>query len=115
MFHPAAPTTLNKLRNFQFDQVINEDPLTHSLTLLGTFPGTDVQNRVTAIVRVEKTALDPETAGRLFTADGLLKKVAFEESSDIYTWLFGWLGEDRERDVKINVVCPATEIHIRKV
>ncbi|KAF8194165.1 hypothetical protein BJ912DRAFT_1088571 [Pholiota molesta] len=25
-----------------------------------------------------------------------------------------WLGEDRERDVKINVICPATDVHIRK-
>lgn len=84
MSHPAAPTTLDKLKNFQFDKVINEDPLTHSLTLLGTFPGTiDVQERVTAIVRVEKTALDPDTAGKLFAVDGLLKKVAFEESTDI--------------------------------
>ncbi|PFH45423.1 hypothetical protein AMATHDRAFT_71698 [Amanita thiersii Skay4041] len=31
-----------------------------------------------------------------------------------YTWLFGWLGETRERDVKINVICPATDIHVRK-
>ncbi|TEB20126.1 HIT-like protein [Coprinellus micaceus] len=31
-----------------------------------------------------------------------------------YTWLFGWFGEERERDVKINVICPATETHIRK-
>ena len=32
-----------------------------------------------------------------------------------YTWLFGWFGDDRERDIKINIICPATEIHIRKV
>ncbi|KAF8957286.1 HIT-like domain-containing protein [Flammula alnicola] len=38
----------------------------------------------------------------------------FIESGLQYTWLFGWLGEDRERDVKINVICPATEVHIRK-
>ncbi|KNZ77084.1 Scavenger mRNA-decapping enzyme DcpS, partial [Termitomyces sp. J132] len=59
---------LNKLKNFQFDKVINEDPLTH-------------------------------------------RRVALEESTDIYTWLFRWL---RERDIKINIVCPAAEVHIRK-
>ncbi|KAG6884716.1 hypothetical protein C0992_005884 [Termitomyces sp. T32_za158] len=84
MSHPDAPTTLAKLNNFHFDKVINEDPLTHSLTLLGTFPSTDdAQERVAAIVRVEKTALDPETAGKLFAPDGLVKKVAVEESTDI--------------------------------
>jgi m7GpppX diphosphatase len=29
--------------------------------------------------------------------------------------LFGWLGDERERDVKINIICPATEVHVRKV
>ena len=32
-----------------------------------------------------------------------------------YTWLFGWLTDERDRDVKINIICPATEVHIRKV
>jgi hypothetical protein len=61
-----------------------------------------------------------------------LKKVELEESTDIvrqkiswpqsciiccsqYTWLFGWFGDERDRDVKINIICPATEVHIRKV
>jgi m7GpppX diphosphatase len=29
--------------------------------------------------------------------------------------MFGWLGPGREGDVKINIICPATEVHIRKV
>ena len=32
-----------------------------------------------------------------------------------YTWLFGWFGNTRERDIKINVICPATDVHVRKV
>ena len=32
-----------------------------------------------------------------------------------YTWLFGWFGNTRERDLKINVICPATDVHVRKV
>ena len=32
-----------------------------------------------------------------------------------YTWLFGWFGDTRERDLKINVICPATDVHVRKV
>ncbi|KAG6872369.1 hypothetical protein C0995_010288 [Termitomyces sp. Mi166 len=115
MSHPAAPTNLAKLQNFRFDKVINEDPLTHSLTLLGAFPGpSDAQEPVTAIVRIEKTSLAPDTAENLISADGLVRRITLEGSTDIYTWLFGWLGEKRESDVKINIVCPATEVHIRK-
>lgn len=135
MSHPAAPTSLDKLCKFHFEKVINEDPLTHSLTLLGSFPAEDTtdSDRVKAIVRIEKTALHPERASSYFAPQsGLIRRVSLEESTDIvstpwsplpvifwnlvqYTWLYGWLGEERERDVKINVVCPATEVHVRKV
>ncbi|KAF5377947.1 hypothetical protein D9615_006755 [Tricholomella constricta] len=118
MSHPAAPTSLDKLNKFKFKRLINEDPLTHSLILLGSFPvpvdGSTESEDVMAIVRIEKTALDPAQAQHLFADDGIVKRIALEESTDIYTWLFGWLGEDRERDIKINVICPATDIHIRK-
>ncbi|RDB14766.1 m7GpppX diphosphatase [Hypsizygus marmoreus] len=113
MSHPAAPTSLEKLNKFSFERVLNEDPLTHSLTLLGAFPG-PAADRVQAIVRIEKTALDPDRGGSFFGDNGLVKRVTLEESTDIYTWLFGWLPEERERDVKINVICPATEVHVHK-
>jgi Scavenger mRNA decapping enzyme (DcpS) N-terminal len=32
-----------------------------------------------------------------------------------YAWFFGCLGPQRGMDVKISVICPATEVHIRKV
>jgi len=119
MSHPAAPTTLDGLKNFRFERVINEDPTTHSLILLGTLP-CPTQNdspegeRVAAIVKVEKTALDAEHAKHFFSDTGLVKRVALEGSTDIYTWLFGWLGEERERDIKISVIFPATQVHISK-
>lgn len=28
--------------------------------------------------------------------------------------MFGWLGAPREKDVKVNIISPATEVHIRK-
>lgn len=112
MSNPSAPNTLSALNNFKFDRVINEDPLTHSLTLLGTFPNSS--EPVPAIVRVEKTALDPTDAPRLLGDNGLIQRAVMEESTDIYTWFFGWLGDNRESDLKINVICPATEVHIRK-
>ena len=131
MSHPAAPISLDKLNKFQLDRVLNEDPLTHTLTLLGTLPGEDTAP-VKAIVRIEKTALNSQRAGSILGEDGLIHRVTLEESTDIvcairspffadivnpqqYTWLFGWLREDRERDVKINIICPATDVHVRKV
>ncbi|KAG5638862.1 hypothetical protein H0H81_009415 [Sphagnurus paluster] len=118
MSHPAAPINLEKLNRFRFERVINEDPLTHSLILLGSLPGhSEVSSdgeHVAAIVKIERTALDPENASDFFSDKGLVKRVALEESTDIYTWLFGWLGEERERDIKINIICPATQVHIRK-
>jgi len=51
----------------------------------------------------------------------VLGDVRVIESTDIYTWLFGWLSDTREKDgdgkgadLKINAICPATDIHIRK-
>ncbi|KAF8168212.1 scavenger mRNA decapping enzyme [Crassisporium funariophilum] len=105
------------LNDFSFEKVINEDPLTHSLILLGTFPSPDDQNlgeKVKAIVRIEKTALDPGDAPRFFGETGLINRAVVEGATDIYTWFFGWLADDRERDVKINIICPATDVHIRK-
>ncbi|GLB38749.1 putative scavenger mRNA decapping enzyme (DcpS) N-terminal [Lyophyllum shimeji] len=119
MSHSAAPTSLDKLRNFHFERVINEDPLTHSLILFGSLPNpphvdSSEGERIAAIIKVERTALDAEHAKQFFAEDGLVKRVTLEQSNDIYTWLFGWLGEERERDIKINVICPATQVHIRK-
>jgi len=119
MFHPAAPTSLEKLTKFNFERVVNEDPLTHIITILGTLPAPqsqgDAGERVRAIIRIERTAIAPDQAESLFSGENAsLTRVALEESTDIYTWLFGWLGEKRERDVKINVICPATEVHVRK-
>ncbi|KAF6747857.1 mRNA decapping enzyme [Ephemerocybe angulata] len=110
MSHPSSPKDLTDLRQFRFERVLNEDPLTHSLALLGRFEKDNTQ----AIIRIEKTALDAASAPHYFAEDGLIQKVQLEESTDIYTWLFGWFGEARERDVKINVICPATDTHIKK-
>lgn len=119
MSHPAGPKTLEALNKFVLERVINEDPVTHSLSLLGTFPSpdsTDAQSRVLAIIRIEKTALDVTAAPLLFSPDasGLVQRAQLEGSTDIYSWLFGWLGEGRESDLKINVICPATDVHVRK-
>lgn len=88
MTHRAAPTSLDKLTKFKFERIINEDPVTHSLILLGTFPPMsgqdDPKERVRAIVRVEKTALSPGHAESFFSGENaLLTKIELEESTDI--------------------------------
>ncbi|GJE86757.1 scavenger mRNA decapping enzyme [Phanerochaete sordida] len=105
---------VDSLRLFKFERILNEDPVAHSLTLLGMLPDADEEGKtVQAIVRVEKTALPAQQATRLVTH--FVKDVQLMENTDIYTWFMGWLEPSREHpDLKINVVCPATEVHIRK-
>jgi len=68
------------------------DPVTHSLTLLGTFPkseaaegGSDaavpLSERVPAILRIEKTTLPPELAHTMLQT--WLERVQLIESNDI--------------------------------
>jgi len=63
---------------------LNEDPLTHSLTLLGKFPDPESPNgKVKAVVRVEKTALDPADAPKFIAENGFIKRIELEQSTDI--------------------------------
>jgi len=101
---------LSVLKNFQLERVLNEDPIANVVILLGKFPKCDTPEEA-AIIRIEKTAL-------AFSAESIcssLQNVKLIESTDIYSWLFGWLNSSEDRpDCKINVVYPATEVHIRK-
>ncbi|KAI0317319.1 scavenger mRNA decapping enzyme [Amylostereum chailletii] len=99
------------LENFECQRVLNEDPQTHTVTLLGTLPpppSSPESPRHLAIIRIEKTALPS-------FSDTLVSNTKLIESTDIYSWFFGWLrASENNPDVKINVICPATEVHIRK-
>ncbi|RPD65267.1 scavenger mRNA decapping enzyme [Lentinus tigrinus ALCF2SS1-7] len=104
---------LEHLKQFQYERVLNEDPITHALTLLGTLPVQDTSERAHAILRIEKTPLSVDSADRIIPQ--FLESTKLIEGTDIYHWLFGWLAKSSESpDVKINVVHPATEVHIRK-
>ncbi|OBZ77298.1 m7GpppX diphosphatase [Grifola frondosa] len=107
-------SNLDTLRRFRFERVLNEDPISHTITLLGSFPDSSVPEKYSAaIVRIEKTAFSVDSAQELFST--WLQNAKLIESTDIYTWLFGWGSNSGERpDVKINIVYPATEVHIRK-
>ncbi|KZV89808.1 scavenger mRNA decapping enzyme [Exidia glandulosa HHB12029] len=103
---------LEFLGNFQLTDVINEDPVAHSITLLGTLPtGTDSDKRDRAIITLQKTAFD---AAELEHLDSLLASVKLLESNDIYSWLMGSLKDRDNSDLKINVIFPATDVHVRK-
>jgi len=75
---------------------------------LGTLPNTEGIYEP-AIVRIEKTAL-PESSGAEFAQ--IVHDVETIEHNDIYSWYLGRLKS--VRDIKINVIFPATEVHIRK-
>jgi len=67
-------------------------------------------------LRIEKTALSTD-----ILEEGVLGDVRVIESTDIYTWLFGWFSASRATDssgkgadLKINIILPATDLHIRK-
>ncbi|EJF56971.1 scavenger mRNA decapping enzyme [Dichomitus squalens LYAD-421 SS1] len=104
---------LATLKQFQFERVLNEDPITHALTLLGKLPVQGTSEYADAVVRIEKTALQADSAEHILTRS--LESSQLIEGTDIYTWLFGWLASSSDSpDVKINIVHPATEVHIRK-
>ena len=88
MSNPAAPKSLSQLNRFSFIKVLHEDPFTHSIVLLGTFPSpTGPTNKIQAIVRMEKTALDSEHPECFFSENGYVQRIELEESTDIVCFL----------------------------
>ncbi|KZT68878.1 scavenger mRNA decapping enzyme [Daedalea quercina L-15889] len=111
----SAPSDIAALRRFVFERVLSHDPATQTIALLGSFPSSDDETtRNTAIVRIERAAL-PVDQPAAFLHDSGVADVRLIGSNDIYTWLLGWLTPSPSRpDVKLNIICPATEVHIRK-
>ncbi|TCD68153.1 hypothetical protein EIP91_011431 [Steccherinum ochraceum] len=106
---------LELLQTFQFERILNDDPATHSITVLGALAQhTDEGHGArTAILRIEKLPLPSAIAEDPASS---LSKFNATEHTDIYSWGSGWLKPDPDRpDVKINIIHPATEVHIRKV
>ncbi|KAG7093552.1 hypothetical protein E1B28_007222 [Marasmius oreades] len=118
------------LKFFKLTRILNDEPEKCRLTLLGTLPGswadkTTILNsdeRLQAIVRLEKTAFVTGCAEELFHPDdavALISGTRLLGSTDIYSWLSGWMSptvsmQKQHGDVKINIVCPATEVHVKK-
>ena len=84
MAHPSSIASLESLKNFSLERILNEDPFTHALTFLGNVPApNDEETKVKVIIRIEKTALNSEEAPCFFGHKGLIKKAELEESTDI--------------------------------
>lgn len=85
MADPSCPQSFSALNKFVFEKVINEDPSTHSLILLGTLPASpqQIDTRVRAIVRIEKTALKLDDAPKLLGGSGIIKRAELGGSTDI--------------------------------
>ncbi|KAJ7876804.1 scavenger mRNA decapping enzyme [Mycena leptocephala] len=98
----------SRLHGFVFERILLEEPEKCRLT----FP---------AILRIEKSAIPLDVSQHIFpgTLGGFLSKVKCMESTDIYMWLVGWISassmeKQPQGDVKVSIICPATEVHIRK-
>ncbi|KAH8083285.1 scavenger mRNA decapping enzyme [Cristinia sonorae] len=103
---------LETLQKFKFERVLNEDPASHSTTVLGGFPLQDGTGISPAILRIEKLSLP---SGVAENPRAIVNDFSLTESTDVYSWGLGWLKPTLERpDVKINIIHPATEVHIRK-
>ncbi|KAI0795654.1 scavenger mRNA decapping enzyme [Abortiporus biennis] len=104
---------LDYLKQFKFDRVLNDDPITHSLALLGTFPDPkDSSQALPAVVRLERSSLSADLSSSLWDNVSTTKLV---QSTDIYHWFFAWFKpNDALPDVDVKIVYPATEAHIRK-
>src|SRR5258708_16082330 len=85
----SLPPSLEVLEKFTLERILDDDPITHALTILGNIPATtsnnneDSEGRLQAIIRIEKTALNLNDAPRFFGPRGLIKRAELEESTDI--------------------------------
>ncbi|KAJ7180605.1 scavenger mRNA decapping enzyme [Mycena filopes] len=122
---------VTSLQGFVFERILLEEPDRCRLTLLGTFPASfgaedsapnsSSTDPLPAIIRLERTAIPIDISQRIFPGQlgAFLSQVKCMERTDIYMWLAGWLSPSSmehqpQGDIKVNIVCPATEVHIRK-
>ncbi|KAJ8593742.1 scavenger mRNA decapping enzyme [Rhizopogon salebrosus TDB-379] len=99
------------LKEFLFERVLDENTLAHTLAVLGTLPSPSAP--LPAILRFERTPLPSNVPSQL--SSGILASTKQTGGNDIYSWFSAWLHKrDDIPDLKIYVICPATDVHIRK-
>lgn len=95
---------IDALAEFEPRETLRYDTLSRSTVLLGSIRDSP------AIVCISRTQL-PDFSGGLD-----LQSTKLLEKNDIYSWYLATLYCDVEKspDIKIDVICPATDIHIAK-
>ncbi|PLW18052.1 hypothetical protein PCANC_04720 [Puccinia coronata f. sp. avenae] len=124
------------LRLFRFERVINEDPSHHTINLLGTIEtGSDDAASETrpegelalaktsnkkAIMIINKTHFPSQLEIlESINSPEQIKNIKTIGQNDVYFWSLAWLNPFRPSlentpDLKISMIFPATEVHIRK-
>ncbi|KAG8756866.1 hypothetical protein FRC14_002573 [Serendipita sp. 396] len=107
------------VKNFKVEKILNQDQVAHSIALLGTCPQNSrardskedaSTNQIQSILILKKTAFSQDTVSQIGW-----DRLETIQSNDIYHVLLGWLHSSRvDADVKIDLISPATETHIRK-
>lgn len=129
------------LDGFKLDRILDQDPKSKSVNLLGTLytylPNEELSSGERAILLVEKTHFAESFLDRLGESptsskdesaeqrqhsqevrsdrSPIFSKVSDLGQNDIYTWLLAWFGtQSVEADVKITLIRGATQAHIDK-
>lgn len=124
------------LKGFCLERLLDEDPKQKSAILLGTLSSAAEASQ--AILIIEKTHFsdrfysqisagqvsdlpqaDARTEAQTVPQTDVFSCVKSLGQNDIYTWLLAWLnqkqnGELADADVKLSLICPATQTHIDK-
>ncbi|RPB04284.1 scavenger mRNA decapping enzyme [Choiromyces venosus 120613-1] len=97
-----------KLRKFTFTRILNQDTKTKTVNLLGEIESTP------AILIAEKTAFNvTDSHLTKFSHHLHLPKVSLIERNDIYHWFLASQNSEYG-EVKLTLIFPVTETHIRK-
>lgn len=96
------------VERFQFEKVLNSNPQSKSIVLLGKIDDKH------AIITAEKTHFSVNSSTNEYSND--YEKLKQTTKNDIYYWGTALLKQDWESNpsAKINVIWPATDIHIKK-
>ncbi|KAK9374717.1 HIT-like domain-containing protein [Lipomyces chichibuensis] len=101
------------IRKFQFERVLNHDTRSKLINILGTIDSTP------AIVIAEKTAFaahDETAIANLLNVDNGISSMRLLDRNDIYRWYMAVLVQDLEASpgAKVSLIWPATKTHVEK-
>lgn len=93
---------------FQFDRILNSNPQSKSIVLLGKIDDED------AIVTSEKSHFNVNSNSNEFATE--FQQLLQTANNDIYYWGKALLKQDLDRNpsAKVNLIWPATDTHIKK-